>query len=70
MPRAIWMLSEDANARQVAQKCYAMDETLRVRSVGCAIIFAAVFLDTGLTDYPRHVAIGRTTFQRIKEDAR
>jgi len=66
----IWMLFESTEARAVAAARYGMDDSLRARSLGSAVGFAAVLLDTGLTDDPRHAAIGDATFRRIETDAR
>ncbi len=73
---AIWMLFDDSDDRQLAFDLYMANQThsrddaaMRIRAMGSAVGFAAALLDTGLTDDPRHAAIGRATFRRLSEDA-
>lgn len=62
---AIWMLFAEENARQMAINAYAPSPDLLARAKGWAVFFAAVLLDTGLVDTPRHAEMGRVTFERL-----
>lgn len=65
---SFWMLFEERSTREAAIRCYAPDEDMIRRARGWAIVFAAVLLDTGLADEPRHAQIGDDTFRRLAND--
>jgi aminoglycoside phosphotransferase (APT) family kinase protein len=71
---AIWMLFDDPTARQFALETYGvlsgsnLSEATIHRSIGWAILFGVVLLDTGLVDNPRHAAMGERTLQRVAVD--
>lgn len=62
---AIWMLFAEENARQMAIKTYNPSPDLLARAKGWAVFFAAILLETGLVDAPRHAEMGRVTFERL-----
>jgi len=66
---SVWMLFPDADARQQAIAAYGpvSDATL-LRAKGWAIFFGVTLLDTGLTNSPRHAAMGRQTLERLAAD--
>jgi aminoglycoside phosphotransferase (APT) family kinase protein len=56
---SIWMLFTELRARQEALAAYAnLTEATLQRAKGWAVLFGVVLLDTGLSDNPRHAAIG------------
>jgi aminoglycoside phosphotransferase (APT) family kinase protein len=63
---AIWMLFDAPAARSAALAAYGpiSDATLS-RARGWAVLFAAILLETGLNDHPRHAAIGARTLARL-----
>jgi aminoglycoside phosphotransferase (APT) family kinase protein len=63
---SIWMLFDDPRARQEVLDTYGpvSKATLR-RARGWAVMFGVMLLDTGLTDHPRHAAIGERTLRRL-----
>jgi aminoglycoside phosphotransferase (APT) family kinase protein len=65
---SIWMLFEDANARQKAIAKYAMSEQTLQRAKGWAIYFAVTLLEVGLMDNPRQAMIGEQTLRAVAED--
>ncbi len=66
---SIWMLFSEQNIRQQAIAEYGnVSEATRLRSLGWAILFSVVLIDTGLVDNPRHKAIGERTLRHISED--
>jgi aminoglycoside phosphotransferase (APT) family kinase protein len=71
---AIWMLFDDPTARQFALATYGglsgsnLSEATIHRSIGWAILFGVVLLDTGLVDNPRHAAMGARTLRRVAVD--
>lgn len=64
---AVWLLFEDRSAREHALQIYGPDQATLDRAKAWAVLFAAVLLDSGLINNPRHAAIGRQAFQRISE---
>lgn len=64
---SVWMLLPTLASRQRALELYAPSEATLRRARGWAVLFAAVLLDTGRVDEPRHAAMGATTFARIAE---
>jgi len=65
---SIWMLFEDGDTRSKAIQLYDMDDALLARTKGWVIYFATVFFQSGLSDNPRHVSIGKKTFSRLLEE--
>jgi aminoglycoside phosphotransferase (APT) family kinase protein len=71
---AIWMLFDDPTARQFALATYGglsgshLSEATIHRSIGWAILFGVVLLDTGLVDNPRHARMGERTLRRVAVD--
>lgn len=66
---SVWMLFADQQARQQVLDGYAhLSDQLRQRALGWAILFGVVLLETGLTDHPRHAAIGKKILHHIAED--
>ena len=66
---SIWMLFSEQNIRQQAIAEYGnVSEATRLRSLGWAILFSVVLIDTGLVDNPSHKAIGDRTLRHISED--
>jgi aminoglycoside phosphotransferase (APT) family kinase protein len=66
---AIWMLFEDPADRQLALATYGdLSEATIHRSIGWAILFGVVLLDTGLVDNPRHAVMGERTLRRVAVD--
>jgi aminoglycoside phosphotransferase (APT) family kinase protein len=66
---AIWMLFDDPAARRFALEIYGgLSEATIHRSIGWAILFGVVLLDTGLVDNPRHAAMGARTLRRVAVD--
>jgi aminoglycoside phosphotransferase (APT) family kinase protein len=67
---SLWMLLPNARARNVARAAYGtVSDSMWLRARGWAVAFAAVLLDTGLIDHPRHAAMGETTFRRLAEES-
>jgi aminoglycoside phosphotransferase (APT) family kinase protein len=67
---AIWMLLSDSAARRQAMTAYGAASTATWRRAkGWAVLFGVVLLDTGLTDHPRHMAMGERTLRHLEEDA-
>lgn len=66
---SIWMLFDDPIARQLALSTYGglSDATIQ-RSIGWAIFFGVVLLDTGLVDNPGHAAMGERILRRVAVD--
>jgi len=66
---AIWMLFADPVARRDAIDHYAdISNAMLQRSLGWAIFFAVVLLDTGLIDNPQHAKMGEQILQRVIQD--
>lgn len=65
---AVWMLISDRRDRERALLEYGADSDTMLRARGWAVLFAALLLDTGLHDGPRHMAIGDATLRRLQED--
>jgi aminoglycoside phosphotransferase (APT) family kinase protein len=63
---AVWMLLPDRSARQAALEAYAPSQPTLVRARGWAFLFAAILLDSGLVDHPRHALMGKATFDRLQ----
>ena len=65
---AFWMLF-DAPIRERALAAYGpVDDHMRARAMGWAILFGAMLLDTGLVDHPRHAAVGAAILRRLAHD--
>jgi len=52
--------------RSIAARLLVNEQTWRAKA--WAVLFAAVLLDSGLINSPRHAASGRQAFLRISED--
>jgi aminoglycoside phosphotransferase (APT) family kinase protein len=65
---AVWMLFSDRIARHKALIEYGADDDTVLRAKGWAVLFAALLLDTGLSDHPRHAAIGDATLRQLQDD--
>jgi aminoglycoside phosphotransferase (APT) family kinase protein len=66
---AFWMLLPNAESRAAAMKIYGASSATWQRARGWAILFGAVLLDTGLTDNPRHAAMGERTLFNVNEES-
>ena len=65
---AFWMLF-DAPIRERALAAYGpVDDPMRARAMGWAILFGAMLLDTGLVDHPRHAAVGAAILRRLTQN--
>ena len=63
-----WMLF-DAPTRERALAAYGqVDNPMRARAMGWAILFGTMLLDTGLVDHPRHAAVGAAILHRVAEN--
>ena len=63
-----WMLF-DAPTRERALAAYGrVDNPMRARAMGWAILFGVVLLDTGLMDHPRHAAAGAAILRRVAQN--
>ena len=62
---AFWMLFDDSAVRADALARYGASPADIARARGWAVLFGAVLLDTGLTDNPRHAAIGAAALARL-----
>jgi aminoglycoside phosphotransferase (APT) family kinase protein len=66
---ANWMLFEEAGSRREVLAEYAeLSQATLSRAKGWAVLFAVMFLDTGLIDNPRNAAIGERTLRRLAAD--
>ena len=64
---AFWMLF-DSPIRERALRAYGpVDDHLRARAMGWAILFGVMLLDTGLVDHPRHAAVGAAILRRLTQ---
>lgn len=65
---AIWMLFETPAARGAALDAYGPPSAATIlRAKGWALHFGLIFLDNGLVDNPRFLAIGERTVRRLVE---
>ncbi|MDE0661482.1 MAG: aminoglycoside phosphotransferase family protein [Gammaproteobacteria bacterium] len=63
-----WMLFDEP-ARERALAAYGhVDNAMRARAMGWAILFGAILLDTGLVDHPRHAAVGAAILRRVAQN--
>lgn len=65
---SVWMLFSERSARQRAIIEYGADLETIQRAKGWAVLFALMFLDTGIQNHPGHAAIGHATLQRLGDD--
>jgi aminoglycoside phosphotransferase (APT) family kinase protein len=65
---AVWMLFSDRIARHKALIDYGADDDTVLRAKGWAVLFAVLLLDTGLSDHPRHAAVGDATLRQLQDD--
>ncbi|MEM1232327.1 MAG: phosphotransferase, partial [Pseudomonadota bacterium] len=68
----IWMNFHDREARASAQARYETqhrdsDSALWHRARGWAALFAAILIDTGRADHPRHAVMGERTLENLLE---
>jgi aminoglycoside phosphotransferase (APT) family kinase protein len=65
---SIWMLFTEPRTRQEALAAYAnLSEATVQRAKGWAVLFGVMLLDTGLTDHPRHAAIGDRILRHLPD---
>lgn len=62
---SFWMLFESKTTRDEALEYYGVDNALKERSIGWAIYFATILLDTGMQSNVRHAKMGEFTFQNL-----
>lgn len=62
---SFWMLFDNPQTRADGLAHYGADDAEIARAQGWAVHFATVLLETGLTDHPRHAAIGQATLLRL-----
>jgi aminoglycoside phosphotransferase (APT) family kinase protein len=65
---AVWMLFSDRITRNKALLEYGADDEVVLRAKGWAILFATLFVETGLSGDSPHAAIGDATLHRLQED--
>jgi aminoglycoside phosphotransferase (APT) family kinase protein len=66
---SIWMLfSERSTREQVLAEYTNVSQATLQRSLGWAIAFGVMLLDTGLIDHPRHAIMGERILRRVSED--
>jgi aminoglycoside phosphotransferase (APT) family kinase protein len=65
---SIWALFDDPAARRRALAEYGASPELIARAKGWVVTMAAILLDTGLQDEPRHAKMGMDMFRRLEED--
>jgi aminoglycoside phosphotransferase (APT) family kinase protein len=66
----VWMLLEDAAARNEALSRYAASADEILRAKGWAVLFASLLLEHGLIDNPRHATTALSTLRRLSESRR
>ncbi|MDE0036708.1 MAG: aminoglycoside phosphotransferase family protein [Gammaproteobacteria bacterium] len=65
---AFWMLF-DSPTRERALTAYGpVDDPMRARAMGWAILLGVMLLDTGLVDHPRHAAVGAAILRRLTQN--
>ncbi|MEM1119005.1 MAG: phosphotransferase [Bacteroidota bacterium] len=62
---SFWMLFDNPSAIESGLKAYGANENLIQRSIGWAIFFGVILLDTGLQGHEQHAAIGAATLNRL-----
>ncbi len=62
---SFWMLFDDPQARTDGLAHYGATAPQIARAQGWAVLFGTALLETGLTDHPRHAAIGQATLLRL-----
>lgn len=62
---SFWLLFDDPQVRVAGLSHYGADAPQIARAKGWAVLFGTVLLETGLTDHPRHAAIGQATLRRL-----
>jgi aminoglycoside phosphotransferase (APT) family kinase protein len=65
---SIWALFDDPHVRKQALVEYGASADVTARAKGWVVMMAAILLDTGLQDEPRHAKMGADMFRRLKED--
>lgn len=66
---SLWMLFDDKSVRQEALKVYGASLALIQRSIGWAIFFGVILLDTGLVSNEQHARIGAFTLKNLQQEA-
>jgi aminoglycoside phosphotransferase (APT) family kinase protein len=61
----LWMLFNDKTAINNALKQYGASQSLINRSIGWAIFFGTLFLDTGLNTNPQYTNTGHQTLTTL-----
>ena len=64
---SIWALFSDRGARRRAIERYAPTQATLDRARGWAVFFGVILLQTGLADFPPHVAMGRKVLAGLEE---
>ena len=65
---ALWLLFDDPAARAAGLAAYGAGPAMKLRAMGWALSFASVLRSIGLTDNPRHAAVGKATMARLLGD--
>lgn len=65
---AFWALFEDAEARRAGLAAYGVQDDDVLRSMGWAVSFGSVLLETGRTDNPGHAKMGADMLRRVADD--
>ena len=67
---SLWMLFENKKIWEEALKIYGASDKLIRRSMGWAVFFGVVFLDTGLEGNPLHVEIRERVLRNLDRGVR
>lgn len=65
-----WMLFDESTRERSLGAYGQVDDAMRARALGWAILFGVVLLDTGLIDHPRHAEVGAAILRRIARNKR
>jgi aminoglycoside phosphotransferase (APT) family kinase protein len=65
---AFWLLFDNAEARRRGLARYGASAADIARARGWAVMYGAVFLDTGRQDNPAHAAMGEAVLRRLTEE--
>ena len=63
-----WMLFDEPSRERAFAAYGHIDNPMRARAMGWAVLFGTMLLDTGLVDHPRHAAIGAAILRRVASD--
>ncbi|MBP1638747.1 MAG: hypothetical protein H6Q17_330 [Bacteroidetes bacterium] len=61
----LWMLFEREEVRKEALKLYGASESMTKRSIGWAIFFGTMLLESGLDSNPGHARVGEFTLKNL-----